>query len=111
MVQGDLPAGPSRVTPKKKKEKDANLVFQEFCDEIELDMNDVNTVFYTCAKTVESKFGVKPKKKIKPDKNEKTKWKINIEKEIETMRGEMSILSEIERNKDPKTRKARQVIG
>ena len=26
------------------------------------------------------------------------------------MRGEMSILSEIERNKDPKTRKARKVI-
>ena len=36
--------------------------------------------------------------------------KINIEKDIETMRGEMSILSEIERNKDPKTRKARKVI-
>ena len=26
------------------------------------------------------------------------------------MRGEMSILSEIERNKDPKTRKARKVV-
>ena len=43
--------------------KYANLVFQEFCVEIELDMNDVNTV--------ESKFGVKPKKKIKPDKKSK----------------------------------------
>ena len=43
--------------------KYANLVFQEFCDEIELDMNDVNTV--------ECKFGVKPKKKIKPDKKSK----------------------------------------
>ena len=34
----------------------------------------------------------------------------NIEKKIETMRGEMSILSQIERNKNPKTRKARKVI-
>ena len=50
------------------------------------------------------------KKKRKPDKNKKPEWKNNIEKEIETMRGEMSILSEIERNKDPKTRKARNVI-
>ena len=67
-------------------------------------MNDVNTMLYACAKTVESKLGVKPKKKRKPDKNKKPEWKNNIEKEIETMRGEMSILSEIERNKDRKTR-------
>ena len=73
-------------------------------------MNDVNTMLYACAETVESKLGVKPKKKRKPVKNKKPKWKINIEKEIETMRGEMSIVSEIERNKDPKTRKARKVI-
>ena len=66
-------------------------------------MNDVNTMLYACAKTVESKLGVKPKKKRKPDENKKSL-------EIETMRGEMSIFSEIERNKDPKTRKARKVI-
>ena len=103
----------TKVKVKKSQEKYlnfANLAIQEFCDDIELDMNDVNTMLYACAKTVESKLGVKPKKKRKPDKNKKPKWKINIEKEIETMRGEMSILSEIERNKDPKTRKARNVI-
>ena len=103
----------AKVKVKKSREKYlnfANLAIQEFCDDIELDMNDVNTMLYACAKTVESKLGVKPKKKRKPDKNKKPKWKINIEKEIETMRGEMSILSEIERNKDPKTRKARNVI-
>ena len=51
------------------------------------------------------------KKKRKPNKNKKPKWKINVEKKIETMRGEMSILSETEKNKDPKTRKARKVIS
>ena len=35
---------------------------------------------------------------------------INIEKRIETMREDMSILSEIERNKDPITRKAKKFI-
>ena len=58
----------------------ANLPIQEFCDDIELDMNDANTMLYACAKTVESKLGVKPKKKRKTDKNNKPKWKINIEK-------------------------------
>ena len=87
----------------------ANLAIQKFCDDNELDMNDVNTMLYARAKTVESKLGFKPKKKRKPDKNKKPKWKTNIEKKIENMRGEMSILSEIERNKDSKTRKARKV--
>ena len=27
----------------------ANLTIQEFCDDIELDMNDVNTMLYACA--------------------------------------------------------------
>ena len=51
------------------------------------------------------------KRKENLAKIKKTNWKINIENEIETMRGEMSILSKIERNKDPKTRKARKLIG
>ena len=51
-------------------------------------MNEVNTIVYACAKTVESKLGVKPKKKRKSDKNKIPKRKINIEKEIETMRGQ-----------------------
>ena len=98
-----------KVNIKKSQEKYlnfANLAIEEFCDDIELDMNDVNTMLYACAKTVESK----PNKKRKPDKNKELKWKINIEKEIETMREKISILSEIERNKDPKARKTRKVI-
>ena len=67
-------------------------------------------MLYAYAKMVESELGVKPEKKRKPDKNKKSKWKIIIEKKIETMRGEMQILSIIERNKDLKTRKARKVI-
>ena len=47
-------------------------------------------MLYACVKTVESKLWVKPKKKRKPDKNEKPNRKINIEKETETMREKMS---------------------
>ena len=105
---------PTKVKIKKSQEKYlnfANLAIQEFSDDIELDMNDVNPMLYAGEKTVESKLGVKPKKKRKRDKNKKPKWKIDIEKEIETLRGDMSILSEIERNNDPKTRKGRKVIS
>ena len=55
----------TKVKVKKSQEKYlnfANLAIQEFCDNIELDIN-VNTMLYACAKTVESKVGVKPKKK------------------------------------------------
>ena len=96
----------TKVKVKKSQEKYlnfANLAIQEFCNDIELDMNDVNTMLYACA-------NLELNRKRKLDKNKKPKWKINIEKEIETMRGEMSILSEIERTKDPKTRKARNVV-
>ena len=84
-----------------------NLAIQEFCGGINLEINNVNTMLYACTKTVESKLGVKPKNKREPDKNKKPKWQINIEKEIETIRGEMLILNKIERNKDPETRKSR----
>ena len=43
-------------------------------------------------------------------KIEKPKWKINIEKEIETMRVEMSILIKRERNKYLKTRKTKKLM-
>ena len=92
----------TKVKIKKSLEKYidfANLIIQEFCDDIELDMNYTNTMSFACPKTVESKLGVKPKKKRKLEKYKKPKWEINIEKEIEAIR-EMSIL----RNKDPKTR-------
>ena len=66
----------TKVKVKKSQEKYlnfANLAIQEFCDDIELDMNDVNTMLYACAKTVESKLGVRPKNKIKSGKNKKPK--------------------------------------
>ena len=49
-------------------------------------------------------FKLNRKRKQNLTKIKKPKRKIYIEKEIETMRGEMSIVSEIERNKDRKTR-------
>ena len=58
-----------KIKSKEKQLNFANLAIQEFCDDIELDMNDVNAMLYACAKIVEFKLGVKPKEKRKPDKN------------------------------------------
>ena len=44
----------TKVKIKKSQEKYlnfANLAIQEICDDIELDMNDTNTMLYTCANT------------------------------------------------------------
>ena len=54
----------TKVKIKKSQEKYlsfANLAIQEFCGDIKPDMNDVNRMLYACAKTVESKLGVKKK--------------------------------------------------
>ena len=55
-------------------------------------------------------FELNQKRKENLVKTKKTRWKFIIEMEIKTMRGQVLILSETERNKDPKTRKARMVI-
>ena len=89
----------------------ANLAIQEFCDDMELDMNNANTMLYARTKSVESKLGVTQKKKKSQTKIKIKKRKINIEKGIETMREEMLILCKRERNKYPKTRKTRKVLG
>ena len=49
-----------KVIIKKSQERYlnfANIAIQEFCDDNELDLNDVNKMLCACAKTVESKLG------------------------------------------------------
>ena len=103
----------TKVKIKKSQEtcfKFENLAIQELCDDIELNMNNVNIMLHACAKIIEFKSGVKPKKKREPEKNNEPKWKFILPKKIEMRKGEMSILNEIERNKDPRSKKAMKVI-
>ena len=65
----------TKVKMNKSQEKYlnfANLAIQDFSDDIdELDVNDVNTMLYACAKAVESKLEVKPKKKRNDENDER----------------------------------------
>ena len=45
-------------------------------------MNNVNTMLYACAKIIESKLQVKPRKKTKPDKNKKPKRKFMLKRKL-----------------------------
>ena len=72
-----------KVTKSREKYLNfTNLAIQKFCDDIELDMNDVNTMLYACAKTVESKLGVKPKKKENLTKIKSQSGKIILKKKL-----------------------------
>ena len=62
------PANLTKVKIKKSQENDlnfANFAIQEFCDDIEMDMNGVNTVLYVCAKPLNLNLELNPKKKQK----------------------------------------------
>ena len=59
------PADLTKVKIKKSQENDlnfANLAIQEFCDDIEMDMNGVNTMLYVCAKPLTLNLELNPKK-------------------------------------------------
>ena len=101
-----------KVSIRKRNEKGlqmANYIIAEVCNEVELDLTDLNTILYATAKTIERKLGIKQKKKRKPNLNKKPRWQTKIEKEIENMRSEISILTEIENGNNPKTRKSRKL--
>ena len=54
-------------------------------------------------------MGVKTKKKKSKHTNKPPKWKVKIQKEIDALRAELSILVEISKGTTVKTRKARKV--
>ena len=43
----------------------ANAIIAEFCEEIELDLTDLNTILHATAKTLEFKLGIKFKEQKK----------------------------------------------
>ena len=88
----------------------SNTIISEICKEVDLDLTDLNTVLYATAKTLETRLGIKPKKKKPPNnRQKKPRWKLKIENEVENMRSEISILTEIENGNNPKTRKSRKL--
>ena len=75
----------TKLKIKKSQEKYLNfakLVIQKFFDDIELVMNDVNAMSYVCAKTVDPKLGVKPKKTRKSNKMRNQSGKMILKRKL-----------------------------
>ena len=64
---------------------------------------------FTLQESNSNQMGVKSKKKKSKHINKPPKWKVKIQKEIDALRAELSILDEISKGNAVKTRKARKV--
>ena len=71
------------------------------------DITQLNNLFYASAKTITSKCCVK--KKGKKNIHKKPRWREKIDKEIECLRGELSILTELQRGVNVKGRSAKKL--
>ena len=74
------------------------------------DMYTLNDLIYATAKAATESIGLKVKKNSKPKHHNKPpKWKQKLQKEIEALRAELSILDEISKGTVVKTRKSKRL--
>ena len=73
-------------------------------------MCTVNILIYATAKAATENIGLKVKKQSKPKHHNKPpKWKQKLQKEIESLRAELSILDEISKGTVVKTKKSKRL--
>ena len=92
----------------KLKMKTANIALKEILKMRKPNLSELNNLIYAAAKVVTEECT--GSKKRKDNKRRKPIWKEKIEKEIEQMRGDLSIISELQRGIDVKGRKCRRMI-
>ncbi|XP_042889217.1 uncharacterized protein LOC122264411 [Penaeus japonicus] len=87
-----------------------NVALKEVIKHIGKDLNTINNLFYSTAKVITSELGVKVKKKRQYNTNKPPKWKVKLQKEIDSLRAEISILDEMLKGTNVKTRKAKTIM-
>ena len=99
----------SRNNQNKKMINIGNKALERILNECTIeDMTALNELTYATAKVIERQC-LPNRKKKKATTHKKPAWKLKIEKEIEAMRGEISILDELSRGNNVKSRKGRKV--
>ena len=94
----------------KKNKRMTNLssyIFEGTVREMTVEKNEYNKLVYATAKVVPDLCSLKRKKKVNARK--KPSWKQKMEKEIEHLGGELSILSELERGINVKGKISRKL--
>ena len=86
-----------------------NMAFEAIIQELCPDLTTYNQLLYATGKVITNMCSERKKKKKKknPHRQQKPKWKERIEKEIELMRGELSILTELQRGVNVKGKACR----
>ena len=86
-----------------------NNALAEVLQEIEIEMDTLNSLIYATAKAATKSMGIDTIKKRNLKTRPEPKWKARIRREIESMRGELSIITEVEKGNDVKTRRGRKI--
>ena len=68
---------------------------KEILSERECDLTSLNALVYSTAKAITAQVGVKVNRKKNYQVNKPPKWKAKIQKEIDLLRAEISILNEV----------------
>jgi hypothetical protein len=77
-------------------------------NEIDNDITNINQAIYATAFAAYKGIGTNIKKR-KPIKHKEPAWKVKIQKEIDALRGKLSILDELARGVNTNTKKARKI--
>ena len=94
----------------KEAIRHANKAIDKMLKELRRDLNitEVNNIIYAAASSVANKVGEKPRRKQNRIRKE-PHWKRKIQKEIDKLRGELSLLSEYEKGSNMKEKKMKHL--
>ena len=80
-----------------------NVALKKILTNKECDLSNLNAIIYATRKAISNQMGIKTKTKKSKHTNKPPKWKVKIQKEIDALRAELSILDEISKGTAVKT--------
>lgn len=86
-----------------------NVALRSIVAYTDKDITSLNNLLYATARAVTLHTGIKIKTKKKSHINKQPKWKANLQKEIDSLRAEISILDELSKGINVNTRKSRKL--
>ena len=88
-----------------------NEALKQLCNEMDPNLTELNELIYATGNVIQKRCGVKHKRKQNSvRKPNKPKWQVKIDKEIENLRKEISLLEGHQKGKEIRSGKARKVI-
>ena len=88
-----------------------NEALKQLCNKMDTNLTELNELIYATGKVLQNRCGIKHKRKQNSvHKPNKPKWQVTIDKEIENLRKEISLLEELQKDKEIRSGKARNVI-